>query len=430
MNFNLNHVSALGTLDNRGVKWSFEHVGEKSENVDPHTCILSVRSCKVNGMDKVVIALVALNEAGNIKEMIEVLTKNEFPKIDAEMSILVIDNHSTDGMTEIVENISKINKNVHIIQQENQGLGWAYVSGFKYAIKELHADAVLEMDADFQHPPRFVKPMVDAYLAGADYCIGSRYIKGGSIPKEWALSRKAVSFFGNLFIRVVLLNFKIHDLTTGFRLSRVKGVLDKIDLENLMELNRFAYKVDLMYQCIKNSKKTVEVPLEFATREKDVSKFNLKEMLSTFKVAIILGIKDKQRFLKFGIVGGTGFVVNYVGLELLKRVGLSTYFATLLATELAIISNFVFNNIWTFKDKTITKLGDVIPQFLKFNFSSLFAVIVQPLIVTGATKIFSDISLVRFGALVFALIVVVIPYNYIVYNLFIWKIWKLPWVKK
>ena len=96
-----------------------------------------------------------------------------------------------------------------------------------------------------------------------------------------------------------------------------------------------------------------------------------------------------------------------------------------MATEAAIISNFIFNNIWTFKDKTITKVGDIVPQFLKFNLSSLFAVIVQHLIVTGATKIFSDSSQVRLFALIFALVVVVIPYNYIVYNLFIWKTWKL-----
>src|SRR5258708_13357172 len=179
-------------------------------------------------------------------------------------------------MTKIVESAVKKRKKINIIQQTNKGLGWAYVTGMKYAMDTLHADAILEMDADFQHPPRFVKPMVEAYLSGADYVIGSRYIKGGSVPSEWAMSRKLVSFFGNLFIRMCLLNFKIHDLTTGFRLSRVKGVLDKIDLENLMELNRFAYKVDLLYQSLKNSKKTVEVPLAFASRTKEKSKFNYK----------------------------------------------------------------------------------------------------------------------------------------------------------
>ena len=381
-------------------------------------------------MDRVVIVMPAWNEAENIREMIDVLVGTEFPKINADMQLLVVDNHSKDGTDKIVEEASKKYSNVHLIQQDISGLGWAYVRGFQYAVGSLKADAVMEMDADFQHPPKFVKPMVDAYLNGADYCIGSRYIKGGSVPNDWAISRKAISFFGNLFIRTVLLNFKIHDLTTGFRLTRVKGVLDKIELEKLRDLDRFAYKVDLLYQSLKNSKKTVEVPLEFASRTKEKSKFNWKEMIATFTVAIILGIKDKIRFIKFGTVGFVGFVVNYLGLELLKRFGLSTYFATLLATEAAIISNFILNNIWTFKDKIITSFKDLIVQFVKFNFSSLFAVIVQPLIVTGATKLFGDVSLVRFGALIFALVFVIVPYNYVVYNLFIWKTWKLPWTKK
>lgn len=381
-------------------------------------------------MAKIVIVMPAWNEAENIKKMVEELVKREFPKIDADMQLLVVDNHSTDGTEEIVENASKAYKHVHIIQQDKPGLGWAYVRGMQYAVNELKADAVMEMDADFQHPPRFVKPMVDAYLAGAEYVIGSRYIKGGSVPKEWAVSRRAVSFFGNLFIRIVLLNFKIHDLTTGFRLTKVKGVLDKIELEKLRNLDRFSYKVDLLYQSLKNSKKTVEVPLEFASRTQEKSKFNWKEMVSTFKLAIILGIIDKQRFIKFGIVGGTGFIVNYIGLEILKRIGLSTYLSTLLATEAAIISNFIFNNIWTFKDKIITSLKDLIVQFFKFNLSSLFAVIVQPFIVTGAVKLLGDTSWVHLGALLFALFFVVMPYNYIVYNLVIWKTWKLPWSKK
>lgn len=381
-------------------------------------------------MNKVVIVMPAWNEAENIKEMIDVLINSEFPKINAEMHLLIVDNHSEDGTEKLVEEASKKYGNVHIIQQDKPGLGWAYVRGFQYAISKLNADAVMEMDADFQHPPRFVKPMVDTYLDGATYCIGSRYIKGGSVPKSWAMSRKAVSFFGNLFIRTVLLNFKIHDLTTGFRLMKVDGVLNKIELEKLHDLNRFAYKVDLLYQCLKNSKKTVEVPLEFASRTKDKSKFNWKEMVATFKLAIILGIKDKARFIKFGIVGGTGFLVNYIGLEILKRVGLSTYFATLIATEMAIISNFILNNIWTFKDKIITSFKDLVVQFVKFNVSSLFAVIVQPLIVSGASKWLGDTSLVRLGALVFALVFVIIPYNYTVYNLFIWKTWKLGGKKK
>lgn len=382
-------------------------------------------------MDKVVIVMPAYNESQNIALMIHELFVNEFPKIeDAQMHLLVVDDYSPDGTGEVVKKLMARHKNLHILQKEKEGLGWAYIKGFEYAIEKIKADAVIEMDADFQHPPRFVRPMVEAYLNGADYVIGSRYIKGGSVPKEWAFFRKAISFFGNLFIRLVLLKPQIHDLTTGFRLTRVKGVLDKIDLNNLMEPERFAYKVDLLYQSIKNSQKTVEVPLEFAARTKEKSKFNAKEMISTFKIAVILGIKDKMRIIKFGIVGFTGFLVNYLGLEFLKRSGMSVYFATLLATEMAIISNFIFNNLWTFKDKVITKISDVVVQFIKFNLSSLVAVIVQPLIVSFAVNLFGDNPKIHLAALLFALLVVIIPYNYIVYNLFIWKTWKLGAKKK
>ena len=373
----------------------------------------------------------AYNEAANIGLMIHELFDKVFPQIEgAEMHLLVVDDFSPDGTGDIVKGLQPKYKNLHLLQKQREGLGWAYVRGFQHAMKSLNADAVMEMDADFQHPPRFVIPMVEAYLKGADYVIGSRYIKGGSVPASWATSRKMVSYFGNLFIRLVFLKPQYHDLTTGFRLTRIKGVMDQIDLEHLMELKMFAHKVHLFYLTTKQAKKVVEVPLEFAARTKDVSKFNPKETMASIRVAVILGIQDKIRLIKFATVGFIGFLVNYLGLELLKRFGLSTYFATLLATEAAIVSNFIFNNVWTFKDKTITKVGDIIPQFLKFNFSSLFAVIVQPLIVSGAVRLFGDTSLVHFGALIFALVIVIVPYNYVVYNLFIWKTWKLPWAKK
>src|SRR5258708_3856143 len=373
---------------------------------------------------KVVIVMPAWNEAGNIKEMIDVLLHDEFPKISADVELLIVDNHSTDGMTKIVESAAKKSKKIHIIQQTNKGLGWAYVTGMKYAMDTLHADAILEMDADFQHPPRFVKPMVEAYLSGGDYVIGSRYIKGGSVPSEWAMSRKLVSFFGNLFIRMCLLNFKIHDLTTGFRLSRVKGVLDKIDLENLMELNRFAYKVDLLYQSLKNSKKTVEVPLEFASRTKEKSKFNYKEMISTFKVAIILGIKDKQKFIKFAVVGFIGFIVNFIALRAFRGAGLPEIVSWALSTELAITSNFTLNNLWTFRSEKINGITKLIAKFLQFNLTSGGALIIQ--------SIAGPIGVALFGAnydflvLGFAVAFLVLPYNYFMYNKFIWNKSKSP----
>jgi dolichol-phosphate mannosyltransferase len=379
-------------------------------------------------MNKVVIVMPAWNEAENIKRMVEELVKREFPTINADMQLLVVDNHSTDGTSQIVENASKAYKHVHLLQQDKPGLGWAYVRGMQYAVAELKADAVMEMDADFQHPPRFVKPMVDAYLAGAEYVIGSRYIKGGSVPSQWAASRRAVSFFGNLFIRLVLTNFKIHDLTTGFRLTKVKGVLDKIDLEKLHDLDRFAYKVDLLYQSLKNSHKTVEVPLEFAERTQEKSKFNWKEMISTFKLAILLGIIDKQRFIKFGVVGFVGYLINAITLRILTGLNSPNFIAWSVPVELSIISNFTLNNIWTFKSERITGFTAIIKKFLTFNGTSLGALLIQTVAGIAGDKLFGIGA--RQIVLPFIIVVLVLPFNYIMYNLIIWKTWKLPWAKK
>jgi dolichol-phosphate mannosyltransferase len=374
-------------------------------------------------MDKVVIVMPAYNEAANIGGMIDALCGEEFPKIDkAKMLLLIVDDFSPDGTGNIVKEKMKQYKTLYLLQGKKNGLGMAYVRGMRYAVKMLGADAVMEMDADFQHPPRFVKPMVDAYLNGAEYVIGSRYIKGGSVPKEWALFRKLVSFFGNLYIRIVLLKPGIHDLTTGFRLTKVKGVLDKIKLESLMEVHRFAYKVDLLYQSLKLAKVVKEVPLKFAARTAETSKFDTKEMTSTFKVATILGIKDKQRFLKFGTVGFIGYLVNALVLKLLTVWGAPGFIAWSVPVELSIISNFTLNNVWTFKSEEIHGTGNLVKKFLVFNGTSMGALVIQ--LVAG---IIGD-NIFGVGArqilLPFIIVVLVLPYNYFMYNTVIWKTQK------
>ncbi len=382
-----------------------------------------------NLKQKVVIIMPTYKEAENISKMVPVLFEKEFPKIAADMHLLVVNDLTAegtdDGTGDIVRSQMKKYKNLHLLESTKQGLGWAYIRGMKYAKDKLNADAVMEMDADFQHPPRFVKPMVEAYLNGSDYVIGSRYIPGGSVPSEWAIHRKAISYFGNLFIRLVLLKPKLHDLTTGFRLTKVKGVLDKIDLDSLMEPERFAYKVDLLYQSIKNAKNVKEVPLEFAPRTEETSKFSMKEMISTFRVAIILGIKDKQKFIKFGTVGFAGYLVNAFFLYIFaSRLHWPEVFAWAGSTELAIINNFTFNNIWTFKKEKITGARELFLKFIQFNGTSIGALLIQT--VVGSLGVSLLGQQYRQLLLPFIIVFLVLPYNYFMYNVVIWKSWKLP----
>ena len=380
-------------------------------------------------MDKVVVIMPTYNEAANISLMIEELVGKEFPKItQAKMLLLVVDDNSPDGTGNIVKDYMKKYKNVHLLMGDKKGLGIAYIRGMRYAMKMLGADAVIEMDADFQHDPKYVKRLVNAYLNGADYVIGSRYIKGGSIPKSWAWYRKAMSFFGNMFARIVLFKPKLHDITTGFRLTRVKGVLDKIKLESIRELKRFAYKIDLFFQTTKITKNVVEVPIHFRQRTKEASKFNMNEMITSYKLVMQIRLEESKRLIRFGVVGGTGFIINYLFIRIFRQLNFSETFSWLLATELSIINNFIFNNIWTFSEKKINGIKDTLLKFVQFNVTSAGALIIQSVLGPLGVKMFGEKY--TFFVLAFVVAFVVLPYNYLMYNLVIWKTWKLPFNKK
>jgi len=162
---------------------------------------------------KIVVISPTYNEKENIEKMIPVLEEEVFPKIkNHEMALLIPDDNSPDGTAEVVTSFMKKWKNIYLLRGEKNGLGEAYIRGMKYAMDELKADAVIEFDADFQHDPHDIPRLIAELDNGADYVIGSRYIPGGSIPKEWGFDRKILSIFGSLFTRIVWLKFSIHDM--------------------------------------------------------------------------------------------------------------------------------------------------------------------------------------------------------------------------
>ena len=223
------------------------------------------------------------NEAENIGRMIDTLVKDIFPKIkDHEMVLLVIDDKSPDGTGDIV----KRHKSVFLLEGNKEGLGVAYARGFRFAIDKLNADAVMEMDADFQHDPKDIKRFIEEFDKGYDYIIGSRYISGGSIPDEWSFKRKFLSIGGNLFTRAALWLLGVRDtrdFTTGFRLARVKGFLDKIDFDKIF-CKSYAYKMSLLYEMGRKGAKIKEIPIKFAAREKGWSKMDSEDFLESLKV--------------------------------------------------------------------------------------------------------------------------------------------------
>lgn len=378
---------------------------------------------------KIVVVIPTFNERENTEKMIEALAA-ELPEIkNHEVHILYVDDTSPDKTYEVVREKGEKYPWLHLLlNAEKKGLGVAYAKGFTYAMDKLGADYVMEFDADFQHRPDEIKKLVAKIDEGYEYIIGSRYIPGGSIPAEWGFSRKFLSVIGNLIARVGLLLPKIHDLTTGFKLTKA-SVMKKIDLDHLYS-NSFAYKVQILGQAIQGGAKWVEVPITFMARTKGESKIIKNEMVETLRVIFLVQIHNPKilRFLKFGIVGFLGFIVNFIFLRVFRGMGLTETLSWLFSTELAIINNYTLNNIWTFREARIAGVGKTVVKFLQFNLTSAGALAIQSIFGPLGVKLVGT----QYDYLVLALVIVfmVLPYNYVMYNLIIWRTWKFPLLGK
>src|SRR4030043_741293 len=372
---------------------------------------------------KIVVIIPTYNEKENITKMIEVLEKEVFPKIKKyEMEILVVDDHSPDGTAEVVKEKMKKYENIELSLGKKEGLGAAYIRGMKQAMEKMKAVAVSEFDADFQHDPHYIIDLVKKFDQGYDHVIGSRFVKGGLIPKEWGLFRKILTTFGGLFSRIVLFFPKINtvkDTTTGLKLTKTQGVLDRIDFSRLS--SGFFYKTQILYQLVQNKAKIVEIPLRFKVREIGTSKLSSKDVIVTLISVIILRLQDPKtiQFMKFAVVGFIGYLVNAIGLEGFYRAGLSPGPATAIATELAIISNFILNNFWTFAEKKIVSIRQLPYKFVQFNLTSMGALIIQTIVVWVGTSFLGDQW--RQILLILAIGFLVLPYNFFMYTTFIWK---------
>jgi len=385
-------------------------------------------------MTKVVVIIPTYNERENVERMIDVLEEEIFPKIKKnQMEILFVDGKSPDGTAEMVKKKMEKYSNLNLfLEEKREGLGAAYKKGMNYAVEKLGADAVIEMDCDFQHDPKYILDLVEKFNQGYDYVIGSRFVKGGSIPKEWNFYRKFLTVVGSsLFSRIVLffpnIN-KVKDVSTGLKLTRVKNVLDKVDFAKIA--NDFVYKTQMLYQIVNMGAKVVEIPLQFKLREKGETKMGFNTVIGTFKAIIILRLTDQKtlHFIKFGTVGFIGYLVNAFFLYLFAKIGFREWAAWAGSTELAIISNFTFNNLWTFKTEKITGLGKLLYKFFQFNLTSAGALAIQTGVGTLGVTIFG--SQYRQILLPIIILFLVLPYNYFMYNVVIWKRWKLSFLKK
>ena len=225
----------------------------------------------------VTIVLPTYNEAENIEQFLTAVYQ-VIPEIgDFNINTLIVDDNSPDGTADIVKRLQQENNKIFLLENNTRGLGNAYKAGFKYAIDNLNPDILVEMDSDFSHAPEKLKELLPPTKEGYDFVIGSRYIKGGSIPKDWALIRKLNSKYGNIFARFIAGLMQVKDCTSGFRAIKV-DFIKQIDLAHL-KVNGYAFQMNILFECVKLGAKTYEIPINFIDRIKGQSKLSIKDVI-------------------------------------------------------------------------------------------------------------------------------------------------------
>jgi len=215
---------------------------------------------------KALVIVPTYNESENIAVLIP-----EILKQDEIVETLIVDDNSPDGTAEIVKDIMTDNPRVHLLEREKkQGLGSAYIAGFKYAIQNKY-DYIFEMDADFSHNPDRLPELLNAIKTN-DLVIGSRYITGVNVI-NWPPRRLLLSLLASKYVRVIT-RMPIKDPTAGFKCFR-REVLETIDLDNILS-DGYSFQIEVNYKVWKKGFRIKEVPIIFVERRSGKSKMSKK----------------------------------------------------------------------------------------------------------------------------------------------------------
>ncbi len=216
---------------------------------------------------QVAIIIPTYNEAENLHPMVSALFS-----LPLDLRVFIVDDHSPDGTGRLADELARTENRLRVIHREGKlGLRSAYITGIQHALDD-GSDAVVQMDADFSHDPARIPDMVHQ-LELCDVVLGSRYIAGGSVDREWAAWRKALSGFANFYARS-LLEMPQKDVTTGFRMWR-RQTLEGMPLDRI-QANGYVFLVEMAYLAYCLEYRIGELPIYFAERRSGQSKMSFR----------------------------------------------------------------------------------------------------------------------------------------------------------
>lgn len=230
---------------------------------------------------RLLVSVATYNERENIVQLIA-----EIHQFAPHADILVVDDNSADGTGKVVDELGAADSRIKCLHRAGKlGLGTAIIAAMRFAIANNY-DYILNMDADFSHPPRYI-PMLLEGMSRNDVMIGSRYIPGGG-TENWPKSRELISKAVNILVRI-LFRSGVRDASGAFRCYRIAKL--RLVRFDQMRSRGYSFQQEMLYRCRLVGCKLGETPIIFENRKFGKSKVNLKESVRSLSTLLFLGFK-------------------------------------------------------------------------------------------------------------------------------------------
>ncbi len=384
------------------------------------------------------VLLPTYNEKANIRKFSEEVLDQEKNLPGYKIEVLIVDSDSPDGTGELAKKLAKENSRIHFLSVE-RGLGVALIKGHQYSIDHLKPDVLAQIDADGQVEVDIVPRLVKVIDEGYDLAIGSRFVKGGK--NELSLSRKIFSAGSSFISKVIMGPWDIKEFGNSAR-AFTPALFKKINKDRLpWRETTFIIQPAFLNEAVLAGAKYKEIPLVFKNRAEGYSKnkiINYSYDVITYAIdarffkwginfPFFKATRRAKTLIKFGVVGFTGTVIDFAFYKLfIWYLGLPPATSKGFSTEIAIVSNFVFNNAWTFRHRKTSK--NIFQRFFSFQLVSLVGLGIAVGIVKGLDLIFGhgfvDLGFRKLAYnnfYFFATIPPVMAWNFIVNHFITWK---------
>jgi len=305
------------------------------------------------------------NERRNLADLIAQLTALLDPELGDDYELIVVDDDSPDRTWELASELTARYPKLRVLRRESErGLSSAVIRGWQIARGEVLA----VIDADLQHPPEVTVQLWREMAKGADLAVGSRHVEGGGVS-DWSLLRRMLSRGAQLLGLVLLPGVlgRVSDPMSGYFMIRRAAIAG-------VTLHPLGYKILVEVIGRGNVRWIAEVGYVFRERTEGQSKVTWRVYVEYLRhlVRLRLSALSTRRFLRFALVGASGVLVDMAVLFLLsdpRSLGLGLTRSKIVAAELAIVNNFLWNDAWTFRDLIGEQRGlrHKLRRLLKFN---------------------------------------------------------------